>query len=81
MALTAAQVALFYKNPDKIAILRENRTQLKDEGIHKTEDRADFDEELISKISDSLRRLRVSIPHLTPGAISGATIPTSPFSF
>ena len=62
-------------------IPHKTRSQLKSEGINAPEDLADLDEDSISKISDTLRGVGGRVPYLTPGAVAGATIPTSPFTF
>ena len=81
MVLTAAQVTVFLESLIQMAITREVRIQLKSEGVEMSEDLVGFYEESISKISDNLRRLGGRVPYLTPGDITGATIPTLHFTF
>ena len=81
MVLAAAQVTSFFETSTQMMIPHETRTQLKYEDTDTSEHLVEFDEDLISKISENLKRIGVRVPYLNPGSVAGVTIPTPTFTF
>ena len=74
--LEAAQNAAFFKRPAQMDVPYETSIQLQSEGIDSPECIVGFDEDSISRISDSLRTPRGRVLDLTPGDVAGDAIPT-----
>ena len=64
-----------------MAIPRDTRLQLIQEGISSVDDLAEFDNESLKQIAENLRRPTGRIDDPNPTAPAGATIPTPPFVF
>ena len=81
MVLAVAQVAVLFENQSQMLIPHKTKIQLQYEGVDFPPELAYFDEDLISKISDNLRRLGGSTSGLTFAATPEAAIPIPPFYF
>ena len=79
MSLIAVQATVFFENPAQMAITHETRTQMQPEDTRSPVALVGFDEDLISKISNNLKRLGGRVPNLNHGTVAGDTITTPPF--
>ena len=76
-----ASFKAFFESSTKMEIPHETRIQLKCEFVEIRKDLVDFNDDSISMISNTLRRLGVGVPDLAHVSVVGATIPTPHFTF
>ena len=81
MPLTAAQIQVFFENPDGMAIPHETVAQLDVEGISHPQDLVEFNKDSLKQVASNLRNPGGRVPNPDPNAPAGATIARPPFVF
>jgi hypothetical protein len=81
MVFTINQMTAFFEYHDQMGIPADTRAQVENEGIDQVSDLADFDKDMLTQVTDNLRRPGGRIPHPDANAPAGATVQQPPFVF